>query len=62
MAFYEYECPVHKVFEVQQSIKEDALKHCPKCKEEGNEVEVKRLISSTSFHLSGGGWASSGYS
>lgn len=44
MPTYEYECPVHDVFEETHSIK-IKLEHCPKCKEEGNEQPIKRLIS-----------------
>ena len=44
MPLYEYECPVHGVFEEEHSIK-IKLEHCPKCKEEGKEQEIKRLIS-----------------
>lgn len=60
--FYEYECPQHGVFEVQQKITDAPLSECPQCKEEGNITPVKRLISKTSFILNGGGWASSNYS
>lgn len=61
MPVYEYECELHKVFELQHSIK-DTIEECPKCKEEGLEPKkLKRLISSTSFLLQGGGWASEGY-
>jgi putative FmdB family regulatory protein len=47
MAVYEYEhtgkaCEIGKVFEVEHSIKDDALATCPKC---GNPI--KRLISRT---------------
>lgn len=63
MAIYEYFCQNHETFEVQQKITDDPLKFCPHCKEEGKgDVEVKKLISLGSFHLSGGGWASNGYS
>ena len=61
MPTYEYECPVHKTFEVTHSIN-DKLEECPKCKEEGLEAQkVKRNISLSSFSLVGGGWASEGY-
>jgi putative FmdB family regulatory protein len=59
---YEYFCEIkHDTFEVQQSIKDEPLTICPHCKEEGIESPVKKMISSTSFVLHGGGWASSGY-
>ncbi len=61
---YEYFCErKHGEFEVVQKITDETLKYCPKCEEEGNkEVEVKRLISKSSFILAGGKWSSSGYS
>lgn len=63
MAIYEYECETHGVFENLQSIKSEALDHCPKCKEEGKpDSPPKRLISLSSFSLHGGGWAKEGYS
>jgi putative FmdB family regulatory protein len=61
MALYEYECEVHKVFEVKQSMKDDALTECPHCKEEGKITAVKRLISRSNFTLIGGGWAKDNY-
>lgn len=58
MPIYEYECKkCEKVFEVQQRMSEDALSQCPEC-----EGEVKKLISSNSFQLKGGGWYADGYS
>ncbi len=44
MPTYEYECPTHGEFEETHSIKVK-LEHCPKCKEEGKEQAIKRLIS-----------------
>ena len=62
MPFYEYECAVHKIIEVQQSINDPVLEECPICREENNICSnVKKLISLSTFHLSGGGWADSGY-
>ena len=58
MPIYEYECPVHKRFEVEQRISADALTTCP---EAGCGQSVRKLISSTSFALKGGGWYSDGY-
>lgn len=59
MPIYEYECPTHGRFEVQQRITEDALKVCtsPTCQQ-----PVRKLISNTSFALKGGGWYSDLYS
>ena len=61
MPVYEYECSIHQTFEVQQSIKDEPLIICPHCKEEGLEVPLKKLISTTSFILNGGGWSDNGY-
>lgn len=44
MPIYEYECPVHGIFEEEHSIL-IKLEFCPKCKEEGKEQSIKRLIS-----------------
>lgn len=44
MPTYEYECPEHGVFEEFHSIT-IKLEHCPKCKEGGKDIEIKRLIS-----------------
>ena len=58
MPIYEYECPTHGRFEVNQRISEDALTCCNK---DGCQQPVRKLISSTSFALKGGGWYSDGY-
>ena len=58
MPIYEYECPTHGRFEVNQRISEDALKACTI---ETCGQPVRKLISSTSFALKGGGWYSDGY-
>lgn len=61
MPTYLYQCPIHGEFEHQHSITEE-LEFCPKCQEESHQTQVKRLIAGgTSFILSGGGWASTGY-
>ncbi|MGL1932975.1 MAG: zinc ribbon domain-containing protein [Desulfotalea sp.] len=58
MPIYEYECKsCGQVMEVQQRMSEDPLTDCPACK-----GELKKLISSNSFQLKGGGWYSDGYS
>jgi putative FmdB family regulatory protein len=57
MPIYEYECSKCGNFEVNQSISEEPLKRCPKCRR-----KVTKLISSSAFHLKGGGWYSDGYS
>ncbi len=57
---YEYECKKCKyMWEQEQSIKDEPIKKCPKCKSQS----AQRLISQgTGFILTGGGWASNGYS
>jgi len=59
---YEYECEIHKVFEVQQSISDKTLEECPHCKADGKTSTVKKLISMSSFVLNGKGWARDNYS
>lgn len=56
---YEYLCTsCNHEWDAEQSIKDDALKICPKCGKES----AKRLISKSSFILNGGGWAKDNYS
>ena len=57
MPIYEYDCRKCGPFEVTQSLSEDPLSRCPECRS-----KVTKLISSSSFHLKGGGWYSDGYS
>src|SRR5258706_855538 len=56
MPTYEYECNKGHVFEVEQSINEDALKRCKVCRS-----KVRRLISAGHFILKGSGWYADGY-
>jgi len=58
MPIYEYECPTHGVFEVEQRITADALKSCTF---ENCPQPVRKLISSTSFALKGSGWYATDY-
>lgn len=51
MPIYEYRCEKCGVFEQTQRITDPALDRCPTCRR-----KVRRLISSTSFQLKGGGW------
>jgi len=64
MPTYEYECTKGCRFEIEQSIKDDPLKRCPKaaCPRATGGVSVRRLISAANFILKGGGWYSDGYS
>jgi len=58
MPIYEYECQeCRKVVEVWQNISEEPMTSCPEC-----SGGMKKLISSSSFQLKGGGWFSDGYS
>ena len=51
MPIYEYRCEKCGDFEHTQRITDKALDRCPTCRR-----RVRRLISSTSFQLKGGGW------
>jgi len=57
---YEYKCPFHGEFEIEHSINQK-LEFCSKCKEEGKEQKVTRLISVSNFILVGGGWGKDNY-
>jgi len=58
MPIYEYECPTHGRYEVSQRITESAL---TSCKIEACNQPVRKLISTTSFALKGGGWYATDY-
>ena len=67
MPIYEYECQkCGERIEVMQRMSEDPLEECSKKPTKGKKKacggELKKLISSTSFSLKGGGWAKDGYS
>lgn len=55
MPIYEYVCELCGEFEEFQK-NTNPLKECPKCGK-----EIKKIISKSSFHLSGRGWAKDGY-
>ncbi len=58
MPHYEYACSICQYqWESEASIKAPPETLCPKCQQES----AKRLISSSSFVLNGGGWAREGY-
>jgi putative FmdB family regulatory protein len=57
MPMYEYQCGKCGVFEIYQSIKDDALVKCPTCKS-----KVERLISANvGFVLKGSGFYQNDY-
>ena len=57
MPLYEYKCnECGHVFEAVQKFSDEPLKECTEC-----SGPVGKLISSSSFHLKGGGWYQSGY-
>lgn len=56
MPIYEYSCGKCGTFEINQSISEETLKRCPKCRS-----KVTKLISASAFHLKGGGWYADAY-
>jgi putative FmdB family regulatory protein len=59
MPTYEYACDAcHHAFEQFQSIKDDPIRRCPKCKKD----TARRMIAGTGFILKGGGWYSDLYS
>lgn len=60
MPTYDYFCEIHKEFEIEHSMNEE-ITECPLCKKEGVSSTVKKLISLSTFHLKGGGWANENY-
>lgn len=53
MPIYEYECKVcGHTFDIIQGFSEEPLTDCPVCK----EPALKKLISTSAFHLKGSGW------
>ncbi len=58
MPIYEYECQqCENITEARQNLSEEPLTTCPDC-----QGELRKLISSSSFQLKGGGWYADGYS
>ncbi len=56
MPTYEYVCSACKnEWEVEQSMKDNALTECPRCKEQTARRQISR---GTGFILKGGGWYS----
>jgi|JI10StandDraft_1071094.scaffolds.fasta_scaffold1891093_1 putative FmdB family regulatory protein len=53
MPIYPYSCQhCHHELEALQKVSDNVLTTCPNCKEE----KLVKMLSSPSFHLSGGGW------
>jgi len=55
MPIYEYQCintNCNHKFEAFQKISEVQIEYCPHC----NDKSLKKLISTSSFILKGGGW------
>ncbi len=60
MPTYEYICTsCSNEWEFEQSIKEDAIKECPKCK---NDTAQRQISRGAGFILKGGGWYADLYS
>jgi len=59
MPTYEYACDAcgHE-FEREQRMTDKPVKKCPKC----GKMKSRRMLSSSSFILKGGGWYADGYS
>ena len=56
MPIYEYQCPTHGLFELNQRISDPPAHTCPRCGQ-----PVVRQISRSSFVLKGSGWYASDY-
>jgi putative FmdB family regulatory protein len=53
MPIYEYQCAAcgHQL-EAIQKFSDEPMKICPECR----KPELRKLVSSSAFHLKGGGW------
>lgn len=53
MPIYEYQCAAcgHQ-FETMQKFSDAPLQECPEC----HKPDLQKLVSSSAFHLKGGGW------
>lgn len=53
MPIYEYKCTTcgHQL-EAIQKFSDEPLKECPEC----HQPDLQKLVSSSAFHLKGGGW------
>lgn len=60
MPIYEYVCEkCGEKLELIQKVGDEAPEACPKCKTKG---EMKKAVTSSAFHLKGGGWYKDLYS
>jgi putative FmdB family regulatory protein len=58
---YEFRCPkCAKEVEIQKSMSDESVPLC--CEENCGNIEMVQIISKSSFHLKGLGWAAEGYS
>lgn len=65
MPIYEYECEkcnhcfesVKSHFVSKEGMTVNDTPSCPRC-----NADTKKIMSSSNFHLKGGGWSNSGYS
>ena len=61
MPTYEFRCPkCGKEIELTRSMKDESIPLC--CDESCGPTEMVQIISKSSFHLKGLGWAAEGYS
>ncbi len=52
MALYDYKCSGCGIFEIQQSMKEEALKKCPRC----DSDNIYRMIGNVAIKFKGTGF------
>jgi len=56
MPLYQFECETCGIqFELSQKVDAE-MPECPKC-----QKPTKKIVSLSTFHLKGGGWAADGY-
>jgi len=61
MAYYDYQCPVHGIIEIEHSVTVK-MTECPECAKDNIKTDITRLISKgTKFVLLGGNWSDNGY-
>ena len=61
MARYDFECPkCRKLIEIEKSVHDESVPLC--CESGCGDIEMVQIISMSTFHLKGLGWAAEGYS